>query len=243
MGDQLLYRVSGKHSPSVCECVANVAQVPLIVVECLQDLNPLVCHSHIEAVVKAHATLLPWPAEAGHATHILTCMVCMGEITYRALCYRLHIAHTWCQHRLWSPYHTQRNMPICVCSLLADKACCAAVSILRGHLRRPWYTCTVGNLRHILPQTSPCLQRQCDIQPRSHIIARYSYRYIEGAAENLNRITVLPETGRQGRIQYDGIPVHAPMVMALGKRSCSRLLTSIRYTTASTSVFMPKYSP
>jgi hypothetical protein len=28
----------------------------------------------------------------------------------------------------------------------------------------------------------------------------------------------------------------------VGKRSCSRLFTSCRYTTASTSVFMPKYS-
>lgn len=71
--------------PAVRECVRDVPHVPLVVIEGLQDLNPLVCNGHLQSVVEAHTALLPRPAECWHAAHVLT--YCTAWIQGCSICF------------------------------------------------------------------------------------------------------------------------------------------------------------
>ena len=58
--------------PSVSECPADAADVPVLILDLLQDLDPHVRNGHSEPVVEAHTTKGKGQAQSGHAGHVLS---------------------------------------------------------------------------------------------------------------------------------------------------------------------------
>mmetsp|Transcript_10693 Transcript_10693/g.29307 ORF Transcript_10693/g.29307 Transcript_10693/m.29307 type:complete len:435 (+) Transcript_10693:1707-3011(+) len=79
--------------PPVGQRVHQIAHVPVLIVPCLQRLNPLVCNSHLQAVVKAHASLLPWTAQSGHARNVLTDGDAVGEDIVQQVVHQHEVHH------------------------------------------------------------------------------------------------------------------------------------------------------